>query len=81
MVGLQVVVQGLPWAYTSEHLEPMFEPYGVIEQCEVVYGRDNRSRVRCVPHLCDKDLEFRVMGHGQSAESNILSTAPGTPRF
>ncbi len=53
-------MQGLPWAYTSEHLEPMFEPYGVVEQCEVVYGRDNRSRVR-IP-MCGGDSKSRGGG-------------------
>ena len=43
---LQVVVQGLPWAYTQEQLSPMFQQFGNIVSAEVVYGRDGRSRVR-----------------------------------
>jgi RNA recognition motif-containing protein len=42
--GLQVVVQGLPWAYTQEQLSPMFQQFGNIVSAEVVYGRDGRSR-------------------------------------
>lgn len=47
---LQVVVQGLPWAYTQEQLSPMFQQFGNIVSAEVVYGRDGRSRVSsCCP--------------------------------
>ena len=42
--GLQVVVQGLPWAYTWKELKPLFEEYGDIERADVVIGRDGRSR-------------------------------------
>lgn len=64
---MQIVVQGLPWAHTSEDLQPMFEPYGTIEHCEVVYGRDNRSRVRATLHkwhlideLCAEACQFML---------------------
>ena len=42
--GLQVVVQGLPWAYSGDDLRPLFAEFGAIEAAEVVMGRDGRSR-------------------------------------
>lgn len=44
----QVVVHGLPWSFTSEQLHELFADCGTIEKAEVIYGRDNRSRVRAV---------------------------------
>ena len=41
----QIVVQGLPWAYTSEELSGLFSEYKPAS-AEVVFGRDGRSRVR-----------------------------------
>lgn len=40
----QIVVQGLPWRFTDEDLTPMFSEYGDIEHCQIVFGRDGRSR-------------------------------------
>jgi RNA recognition motif-containing protein len=42
--GLQVVVQGLPWAYTGDDLRPLFAEFGEVTGAEVVMGRDGRSR-------------------------------------
>lgn len=42
--GTQIVVHGLPWAYTWKELRPIFEGCGTIERADVVYGRDGRSR-------------------------------------
>ena len=44
----QIVVQGLPWAYTSEELSGLFDEYKPAS-AEVVFGRDGRSRVRSQP--------------------------------
>lgn len=56
LVAPQVVVQGLPWAYTQEQLTPMFQQFGKIVSAEVVYGRDGRSRVR-----------FKLLSEGDTA--------------
>lgn len=42
--GLQVVIQGIPWAYTDEDLQPLFEGVGEITHAEVQIGKDGRSR-------------------------------------
>ena len=42
--GLQVVVQGLPWAYTGDDLRPLFAEFGEVARADVVMGRDGRSR-------------------------------------
>ena len=42
---LQVVVQGIPWAYTDEDLAGLFHEVGSVEQSSVVYSKDGRSRV------------------------------------
>jgi len=41
--GLQIVVQGLPWAFTNEDLDAMFKDYQP-QQAQIVIGRDGRSR-------------------------------------
>ena len=66
--GLQVVVQGLPWAYTWKELKPIFEAYGEVERADVVIGRDGRSR-GCV--------EERGCGWGGAS---MVSCSLGTPR-
>ena len=46
--GLQVVVQGIPWSYDKAALEDMFTSFNPdykVESAEIVYGRDERSRV------------------------------------
>jgi len=43
-VGAQVVIQGIPWAYTDEDLQPLFEGVGEITLAEVQIGKDGRSR-------------------------------------
>ena len=43
-VFFQVVVQGIPWAYTDEDLRPLFEEAGEITHVEVQIGKDGRSR-------------------------------------
>ena len=48
VIPAQVVVQGLPWKYTSEDLNAMFDDVGQIAEAEVQMGRDGRSRVRRV---------------------------------
>ncbi|CAK0784272.1 hypothetical protein CVIRNUC_007476 [Coccomyxa viridis] len=42
--GLQVVVQGIPWAHTDEALAALFQDVGTVEQASVVYSKDGRSR-------------------------------------
>ncbi len=46
---MQVVVQGIPWAYTDQDLAGLFQEVGTVEQASVVYSKDGRSRVR-LPH-------------------------------
>lgn len=48
-VCVQVVVQGIPWAYTDQDLAGLFQEVGTVEQASVVYSKDGRSRVR-LPH-------------------------------
>ena len=45
-VCTQVVVQGIPWAYTDQELAGLFHEVGTVEQASVVYSKDGRSRVR-----------------------------------
>ena len=45
-VCTQVVVQGIPWAYTDQDLAGLFHEVGTVEQASVVYSKDGRSRVR-----------------------------------
>lgn len=40
----QVVVQGIPWAYTDDDLRPLFEEAGEVVHAEVQIGKDGRSR-------------------------------------
>ena len=40
--GLQIVVNGLPWAWTWKELKELFVDTGAIERADVVYGRDGR---------------------------------------
>jgi len=42
--GLQIVVNGLPWAWTWKELKDLVAGSGDIERADVVYGRDGRSR-------------------------------------
>jgi hypothetical protein len=49
--GLQVVVQGLPWAYTWAELKDMFSDIGDLERADVQIGHDGRSRVSAPPLL------------------------------
>ena len=42
--GLQVVVQGLPWAYTGDDLRALLAEFGEVSRADVVMGRDGRSR-------------------------------------
>lgn len=42
--GLQIVVQGIPWAYTWQEVKDMFADIGDVERAEVAIGRDGRSR-------------------------------------
>jgi hypothetical protein len=48
---VQIVVQGIPWAYTDDDLVALFQEVGTIEQASVVYSKDGRSRVR-ISALC-----------------------------
>lgn len=43
---LQIVVQGIPWAYTWRELKDMFAETNNVERADVVTGYDGRSRVR-----------------------------------
>jgi hypothetical protein len=45
-VGVQIVVQGIPWAHTDDDLAALFQEVGTVEQASVVYSKDGRSRVR-----------------------------------
>ena len=49
----QVVVQGIPWAYTWRELKDLFAEIGNIERADVATGYDGRSRVR-PPQCCLK---------------------------
>ncbi|GLC43314.1 hypothetical protein PLESTB_001341400 [Pleodorina starrii] len=42
--GLQIVVQGIPWAYTWRELKDMFAETGNVDRADVVTGYDGRSR-------------------------------------
>ncbi|KAK2077604.1 hypothetical protein QBZ16_004449 [Prototheca wickerhamii] len=42
--GLQIVVHGLPFAYTWQDLKDLFAEVGGIERADIVHGRDGRSR-------------------------------------
>ncbi|KXZ44215.1 hypothetical protein GPECTOR_71g576 [Gonium pectorale] len=42
--GLQIVVQGIPWAYTWRELKDMFAEIGGVDRADVVTGYDGRSR-------------------------------------
>ncbi|KAG2444760.1 hypothetical protein HXX76_001504 [Chlamydomonas incerta] len=42
--GLQIVVQGIPWAYTWRELKDMFAEVGGVDRADVVTGYDGRSR-------------------------------------
>jgi RNA recognition motif-containing protein len=42
--GLQVVIQGIPWAFTDDDLGPLFEGVGEVTHAEVQIGKDGRSR-------------------------------------
>lgn len=47
--ALQVVVHGIPWSYDNAQLSALFTDYDPtygIEAAEVIYGKDQRSRVR-----------------------------------
>jgi hypothetical protein len=49
----QIVVRGIPWAYTWKELKDMFAEIGEVERADVVYGEDGRSRVGGGPrHHC-----------------------------
>lgn len=41
---MQVVVQGIPWAFTNDDLKALFEGAGEIVHAEVQIGKDGRSR-------------------------------------
>lgn len=41
----QIVVQGIPWAYTWKELKDMFAEDGDVERADVAIGHDGRSRV------------------------------------
>jgi len=56
----QIVVQGLPWAYTSEELSGLFDEYKPAS-AEVVFGRDGRSRVRPHPVCGIPESQLAVM--------------------
>ena len=51
-VCTQVVVQGIPWAYTDQDLAGLFHEVGTVEQASVVYSKDGRSRVRLLVGTC-----------------------------
>ncbi len=51
----QVVVQGIPWAYTWRELKDLFAEIGGIDRADVAVGYDGRSRVShpsFVPGAC-----------------------------
>ena len=41
---LQVIVQGLPFAYAWQDLKDLFKPIGGVLQADIVLGQDGRSR-------------------------------------
>ena len=41
---LQVIVQGLPFAYAWQDLKDLFKPIGGVLQADIVMGQDGRSR-------------------------------------
>lgn len=42
--GLQVVVQGIPWAFTWKELKDLFAEESSVERADVAMGHDGRSR-------------------------------------
>ena len=46
---LQIVVQGIPWAYTWRELKDMFAEIGEIDHADIATGYDGRSRVGAIP--------------------------------
>jgi hypothetical protein len=46
--GLQIVVNGLPWAWTWKELKDLMAGTGNIVRADVVYGRDGRRCVCCI---------------------------------
>lgn len=81
----QVVVHGLPWAFTSEQLHELFAECGTIEKAEVIYGRDNRSRV-CLMQMSALSWihQHIIQGYGtilfaeESDASNAIEQHNGT---
>ena len=41
---MQVIVQGLPFAYAWQDLKDLFKPFGGLLQADLVMGQDGRSR-------------------------------------
>ena len=41
---MQVIVQGLPFAYAWQDLKDLFKPIGGVLQADIVMGRDGRSK-------------------------------------
>ncbi len=41
---MQVIVQGLPFAYAWQDLKDLFKPTGGVLQADIVMGRDGRSK-------------------------------------
>jgi len=41
---MQVIVQGLPFAYAWQDLKDLFNPIGGVLQADIVMGRDGRSK-------------------------------------
>ena len=46
---MQIVVQGIPWAYTWKELKDLFADVGDVERADVAIGHDGRSRVSHFP--------------------------------
>jgi RNA recognition motif-containing protein len=45
VLGLQIVVQGIPWKFDWEALKQLFAECGEVERADIMYSPDGRSKV------------------------------------
>ena len=73
--GVQVVVQGIPWAHTDEDLAALFQEVGTVEQASVVYSKDGRSRVR---HSARRGSHCAALCSKASSRLSVLPCRTGS---
>lgn len=73
--GLQVVVQGIPWAYTWKELKELFTDVGEVERSDVQYGPGNRSRGYGTVKFANKESAQEAIDkfHGTSLDGRTLT--------